>query len=114
LIDRIEIARDGRPIFLDAIHLSGDIEAQLFHPARGDGCGALATLILAAENAETMLQKLRDLAAENSGSRAGVSLLAPDLLVCRALAHDSFDLRRFLLPVLDHLTGCALPICWRL
>lgn len=112
--DRIEIARDGRMIFAEAIDLSGDIAAQLAHPARGNGAGALTTLILASDTAEAQLPQLRRICAENSGSCAGASLLAPDLLVCRALARDSFDLRRLLLPLLDHLTGCTLPICWRL
>lgn len=112
--DGIDIARDGRVIFTDAIHLSGDIAAQLAHPARGNGAGAMVTLILAAEEAEGQLAQLRHIAAQNSGSCTGISLLAPDLLVLRALAGDSFVLRRLLLPVLDHLTGCSLPICWRL
>ena len=114
LDDRIEIRREGRMIFADAIRLHGDIHAQLAHPARGAGAGALTTVILAAADAEAQLAPLRRIAAENSGICSGISLLAPDLLVCRALARDSFDLRRLLLPVLDHLTGHALPICWRL
>ncbi len=101
-------------IFADAVHLGGDVDAELAHPARGAGAAALATVILAADGAEAQLSPLRELAAEISGSCSGISLLAPDLLVCRALAHDSFDLRRLLLPVLDHLTGSSLPICWRL
>lgn len=114
LHDRIDIARDGRLILADAIHLTGDIAAQMTHPARGGGAGAVATLILASDRAEGHLDPLRRLAAQNLGSCAGTSLLAPDMLVLRAVADDSFALRRVLLPVLDHLTGCALPICWRL
>ncbi len=114
LRDRIDITRDGRTIFADAIHLAGGIAEQLAHPARGNGAGALATIVLASGEAEGQLAHLRRIAAEYSGSSAGFSLLSKDLLVARALAHDSFDLRRLLLPILDHLTGCALPICWRL
>lgn len=119
LHDRIDIARNGRIVFADAIHLTGDIAAQMANPARGHmgGCGAagaMATMILAAPGADAQLAPLRRLIAQDLGSCAGASLLAPDMLVLRALADDSFALRRLLLPVLDHLTGRALPICWRL
>ncbi|THH36259.1 urease accessory protein UreD [Aliishimia ponticola] len=118
LRDRIRINRNGRAIFADGIDLAGNVTEQLRHPARGGGAGAMATVVLAHPSAEAQLTPLRLLGDEILGSgaqiRVGTSLLAPDLLVLRCLADDSFNLRRVLLPVLDHLTNGALPICWRL
>jgi urease accessory protein len=45
---------------------------------------------------------------------AGASLLNENLLVLRALADDSLSLRRYLIPVLELLSGQSLPAVWRL
>lgn len=108
--DRIEITRSGAPLYLDAIRLSGDVAAHLARPAVADGAGAMASVILAAPEAEAHLAAIRALLPETGGA----SLLAPDLLVMRLLAEDGFALRQTLLPVLDLLTGRTLPASWRL
>ncbi|MGR3465623.1 urease accessory protein UreD [Limimaricola sp.] len=108
--DRIEIRRDGAPVYLDALRLSGDVTAHLARPAVANGAGAMASVILAAPGAEAHLAPLRALLP----ATAGASLLAPDLLVLRLLAADGHALRTTLLPVLDRLTGDTLPASWRL
>lgn len=112
--DRIRIWQDGRLTLAEDVHLTGDIAAHMAHAAIGGGAGAMAILILAGPRAAAQLEPLREKSAEISGTSAGVSLIAEDLLALRALAHDSFRLRQLLLPILDHLTGDRLPICWRL
>ncbi len=114
LHDQVRISRAGKLVYADGFKLQGDIAKHLAHPASGGGAGALATLIFVSQNAETQLGAVRSLIDEKTGVLAGASLLSEDLLVFRALAPDSFDLRQLLLPVLDHLTQDGLPICWRL
>ncbi|MFP4275288.1 MAG: urease accessory protein UreD [Paracoccaceae bacterium] len=108
--DRVEITREGAPIYLDAVRLEGDITAQLARPAVADGAGAMAVLVLVAPEAEAHLSPVRALLPETGGA----SLLAHDLLVLRILAADAMALRRSLLPVLDRLSGDTLPTAWRL
>ena len=110
LIDRIAIQRDGRPAYLDGLRLSGDIAAHMARPAVGAGAGAMASLVYIAPDAGARLATVR----AHLGPTAGASLIGEDMLVLRALAPDSFFLRRMLLPVLDDLTDKTLPICWRL
>ncbi|SDF39732.1 urease accessory protein UreD [Limimaricola pyoseonensis] len=108
--DRIEIRRDGAPLYLDALRLEGDIAAHLARPAVANGAGAMASVILADPSAEAHLAPIRALLPAS----AGASLMAPDLLVLRLLARDGHALRATLLPVLDRLTGDTLPASWRL
>jgi len=112
--DRIRIRQEGRLTLAEDVHLEGDVAAHMAHPAVGGGAGAMAILILAGPRAAAQLDPLREKSDEISGTSAGVSLITEELLALRALAHDSFHLRQLLLPILDHLTGDRLPICWRL
>ena len=104
--DRVEIRRAGALIFADAMALSGDVSAHMAQAA--GGAGALASVILAAPNAEALLTPVR--AALNPTS--GASLLAPDLLHLRLLAPDGFGLRQTLLPALRLLSHGPLPRTW--
>ncbi|MDU8928073.1 urease accessory protein UreD [Alisedimentitalea sp. MJ-SS2] len=106
--DRIEIRRQGKPIFLDATRLQGDVTAHLALPFIADGAGAMVVLVYVAEDAEALLPKLRALLPET----AGASLIGDDLLVARLLAQDSFVLRQSLLPVLRLLNNDDIPRCW--
>jgi urease accessory protein len=56
------------------------------------------------------LKKLREMLP----ATGGVSLPGPNVLCVRIVAADGFELRRSLLPVLEHLHEGALPISWRL
>jgi urease accessory protein len=110
LEDRISITREGAPLYRDGIRLSGDATVILGGAAVGAGAGAVATLVFADPEAEALLPKVRALLPET----AGASLLNENLLVLRALADDSLSLRRYLIPVLELLSGHSLPAVWRL
>lgn len=116
--DHVEIRREGTRIYKDAIHLTGDLTAQLARSAVGGSLaaptGAMASLIFAAPEAEGAVDWIRTQFDETDFVYGGASLLAPDLLICRVLAEESFSLRKALLPILDRLTNNGLPRCWRL
>ncbi|MEX0350591.1 MAG: urease accessory protein UreD [Paracoccaceae bacterium] len=108
--DHIEITRAGRPQFLDKLNMSGDLQAHMARPFIGNGAGAMALLVYAAPDAETRLNRLRDLLPET----AGASLIQDGLLVARVLACEGFALRRVLDPALKYLSQSELPKCWTL
>ena len=108
--DRIEVWREGVPLYVDAVHLTGDLEARMARAALGGGAGAMASLVYVAPDAEAHLAPLREMLPET----CGVSLMREDLLILRMLARDSLNLRRSLLPVLDRLSRDTLPTSWRL
>lgn len=110
LRDRIEIRRDGRPIFLDAMAFTGDLRAHMARPNIANGAGAMALIVLVSPTAEAHLTPIRDLLPET----AGASLIQSDLLAVRILASDSHSLRRSLLPLLRRLNNDTLPRCWML
>lgn len=110
LRDHVRMTRDGAPLYTDGIRLDGDLHAHLARPAIADGAGALATVVLASPQADAHLAAVRALLPATGGA----SLLAPDLLVIRLLADDSFTLRRSLIPLLLHLNAGKLPLSWRL
>lgn len=112
--EHVRIRQNGRVIYADGMRLSGDIAAQMQTPAYGAGAGALATLIFASPDAASWLPRLRTRIEQTDGLTAGASCLTEHLLLMRALAHDGFELRRLLLPVLDDMTNGHVPICWRL
>ncbi|MFK7879067.1 urease accessory protein UreD [Roseobacter sp.] len=108
--DQISIKHGGTVIYRDGLSLRGNVAAQLDRPAIADGARAMASLVLVAPEAEAHIAPLRAMI----GSCGGASLLRPGVLVARLLAGDGFDLRKHLVPVLDHLTNTQLPKCWRL
>ena len=105
---RIEITRDGAPLYLDSLTLSGDVAAHMARPHIAAGARAMATLIHVNPDAESHLDAIRALLPATGGA----SLLFPDVLVLRLLAADGFDLRQSLVPILTRLSGAALPRPW--
>ena len=110
LRDRIEIDRDGQPLYRDAMTLGGDIAAHMGRSATGGGAGTLASLVFAAPEAAAHIGPIRALLPPSGG----VSLVRDGLLALRLLAPDSFELRKFLLPILTRLHGGPLPRPWML
>ncbi|WP_220800268.1 MULTISPECIES: urease accessory protein UreD [Roseobacter] len=108
--DRIDIRRNGAPIYHDAIHLQGDVAAHLDRPAIGGCARAMASLVWVSPDAQGRIDALRRII----GASGGVSLLHKDVLVMRLLATDGYILRRSLIPVLDLITDDTLPQSWRL
>lgn len=108
--DRIEVNRAGRPIYRDALHLTGDIAATLARGAVARGAVAMASLLYVAPDAAARLDEAR----AQLGASGGASLLRADVLALRLVAADSHLLRQHLLPVLDLLSQSCLPASWRL
>lgn len=108
--DRIEITRNGAPLVRDAWRMTGDLGQTLDRTATGGGARAMVSLTYVAPDAEAQRDALRGML----GPTGGVSLRADDVLVMRLLAASGYALRKDLLPILDHLTGGHLPLCWRL
>ncbi|MBW4708973.1 urease accessory protein UreD [Roseobacter sp. YSTF-M11] len=108
--DCISIRQGDDLIFRDGVRLHGDIASQLDRPAIASGARAMALLVYVAPDAAGHIRALRDI----FGRMGGFSLLGDGILVGRLLAHDGFDLRRSLVPALNHLTGNTLPKSWRL
>lgn len=108
--DHIQINRNDKPIYMDAVRLLGDAAAHLARAAIANGAGAMASVVHVAPDAASHLDPIRATLPES----AGASLLAEDILVIRHLASDSFELRRDLIPVLERLSQNPLPTSWRL
>ncbi|MFT6073566.1 MAG: urease accessory protein [Yoonia sp.] len=108
--DRIAVTRVGHPIYRDGVTLSGNVAAQLVRSAIGQGMIAMANIIYAAPDAHTRLPAVRALMPATGGA----SLLAEDLLVGRIMAADSYLLRCALIPIIEQLSGAAVPRTWRL
>ncbi|MGP6086889.1 urease accessory protein UreD [Antarctobacter jejuensis] len=108
--DRIEVWREGAPLYLDAMSLEGDLQARMARRAVGGDACAMVSLVFVAPEAEAHLEPMRRMLP----ATGGVSLLRPDTLAVRLLAEDGMALRRSLLPILDRLSRDTLPISWRL
>jgi urease accessory protein len=106
--DRIDVIRDGELVFADRTRLHGDAVARLHGPATGAGCGAMASVLLAAADAERFLPAARALMP----TTGGVSLIRDGLLFVRILAADGFALRRSLIPLIQCLGPESLPRTW--
>ncbi|MDO6733512.1 urease accessory protein UreD [Octadecabacter sp. 1_MG-2023] len=108
--DRIKITRNGVPIYIDGADLHGNAAAHLATTATAKGSGAMCSVVMVTPDAKRHLTGVRALLPET----AGASVLGSDVLVIRHLAPDSYDLRRDLIPVLEHLNQSPLPASWRL
>ncbi len=108
--ERMEIRRDGRPVYLDAWTLDGCLTDEMDRPALGAGARAMATVLFASPRAEAWLERL----GPRATGPCGLSLIRPDLLALRVLGESGYAMRKTLLPLLDQLTDNTLPICWRL
>jgi len=108
--DRIKITRDGCPLFLDAMTLTGDAATHLARPNIAGGARAMASVIYVSADAETHLGQVRAILPDASGA----SMIRDELLYIRVLAPDSFELRKSLMPILECLNNSSLPRSWML
>ena len=109
LLDRIVVRRDGRRLLHDAIRLDGAVDAVLARRAAAQRAGAVATLVLAAADAEAAVEPLR---AGLAAYEAGVSAW-DGLLVARILAPGGAALRSAVVAGLNILRGGrTLPRVW--
>jgi urease accessory protein len=105
--DRWRIRRGGRLIYADDLRFD---PARVLGAAALDGARAFATLLLAAAEAERLLEPLREIFS----GRGGVSAW-DGKLVARLVGVDGFDLRKALIPALTLLAAPnELPKVWTL
>ena len=103
-------ASEGRLIFADDSALRLGECRSLSQPAVLAGAGAMATILLVAEEPERHLEALREIV----GEAGGVSAWNGKLLA-RLAAPDGAALRRVLIPLLAALRdGAPLPKLWRI
>jgi urease accessory protein len=109
LTDRIRLRRGEKLLLNDTVRMHGEVAARLAHPAVAKGARASATLVHAAPDAASSLDRLRDAI---SGAEAGASAW-DGLLVARILAPDAAGLRKIVLAALQSLRACRrLPASW--
>lgn len=113
LADRWCVRRDGRLVYADALRLSGDSRAILSGGATGRGARAFASVLVAAPEAASQLDRARELIAElaQDGIEAGASAF-DGLMSIRCLALDGRRLRAIVEPLIETLTGWPLPRAW--
>jgi len=88
-----DVRQDGKRVWADALHLDGDIAAQLDHPAGFDGALAAATFVHVSPQASARLELARTLLGEDQdGVRTGATVVN-DILVVRWLANDAQRMR---------------------
>lgn len=110
--DRWRLRRGGRLVYADGFGFSGDAEAILGAKATAGGARFMASLLVAAPDAEAMLDAAREEteAANTVGCEAGTSAF-DGLLTCRLIAADAFVGRRALTRLLERFRG-PLPRVW--
>ena len=109
VFDRIVLRRGGKLIYQDALRLT---DCKTFtRPGGLKEAGAIATVLLAANDAETRIGRYR---AVLTDAFAGASCLAPNLMIARLMAPDSFTLRRHLIPLLKEALQTDLPKHWNM
>lgn len=112
LTDGWRIRRVGRPVYADALRLTGRVAETAARPALLGPHRALASLVYVAPDAEARLGEARALlAAAGAGVEAGVSAW-DGLLALRLLAPDGQVLRRALVTFLSGFRAVPLPRFW--
>lgn len=110
LIDHRSVTRDGVPVLIEPLAISGAALARASAPALLGGARAMATLALVAPGAEDALGRVRAELTE-PGVRAAASAW-DGKCVLRALASDAYPLRRQLARVIAALG--RVPRVWQI
>lgn len=114
LADRWSVRRAGRLVYADALRLGGDARDILKGGATGRGARAFASVLVVAADAEARLEATRGLIEARSadaGFEAGASAF-DGLMSIRLIAQDGRRLRDIVEPLIESLTGAALPRSW--
>jgi urease accessory protein len=116
LHDAWQISRDGRLVWIDALHLDGDI-ARLFRQPFGFGtCVAYSTLLYVGADAGERIDAVRDTLA--ACGKHGAATVLDDVLIVRAMAERAHELRAAMIRVACTLRRAAggwparLPRLW--
>jgi len=88
-----EIKRDGKLIWVDALHIEDQFERTLNHVSGFGGARAVATAVYAARNAKELLESARVILGQHEGVRLGATCVN-GVLICRWLAKDPYALRQ--------------------
>jgi urease accessory protein len=105
------VRRAGRLVLADETRLSGDFGESLLHPVALSNHVAMATLLLAGEDAAEALPDIRDLLPDERALEAGTSDLG-GLVLIRIAGEDAARLRTLVLSLAGMLAprlGLALP-----
>jgi urease accessory protein len=117
LHEHVEVYRDGRLIWGDAMHLDGDIAALMANAACFDNAAACATLIMLPPDGAParFVAAACDVQqrADGPDMRAGVTAVN-GVLVARWLAADALPLRRAYAELACHLRAAAMGLPPRL
>jgi len=92
--DAWQVRRGGRLVWMDALHLDGDLAAPLMSAACFSGFAATATMLYAGDDGEAWLGLARELIREHADEnvKAAATVVA-GVLVVRWLGRDGFSLR---------------------
>jgi urease accessory protein len=113
----VEVRRESRLVWGEALNLDGDVGEIVAHPAGFAGAAAFATLVLAAPrgDAALLVDGARAVQAEISGPllSAGATVVA-ELLIARWLGQDAALLRRAYADLACYLRAAAMGLPRRL
>lgn len=93
LHDHREIYRDGKLIWVDALHLEDEIEDVLNHPASFNKACAYAIFNYVSDDSDQYLSYARDLLNEIGVIAAAATCVSSKILVVRWLGYDAMQLR---------------------
>lgn len=91
LYDAWNVTRDGRTVWIDALHLEGDVGRQRAAPFGLGTCVAYSTLLYVGGDAAERLDFVRDNLACSGG--LGAATAFDGMLIVRAMADSARDLR---------------------
>jgi len=93
LNDRWRIARDGRAVWADALHIDGSFTDILAAPAGFDGAVAAATVVYAGPDPAEHLTAVRDRLSDTGAPVRVGATVVNGIMVVRFLAADALALR---------------------
>ena len=109
--DRWRVRRNGRPVFAENVHLTGEAFEIMAQPVMAREAHATLTVLLAAPDAEDWLASARSVLATAPFDCAASAW--DDKLVVRGLAHNCEDVRVLMRSLIPALGGPALPRAWQ-
>lgn len=107
------IRRDGRPVLMEPMRLTTDSLMHRAAPSLLSNARAMATVVLASEEAERFQDKAQAKCAEFRAGEAVASAWDQKLIV-RAIADQAWPLRQWLHSLLTEIRGAPLPRVWTL
>ena len=110
--DHWRVRRGGRLIYADTFRLTGAVAKQLDRRAVTAGGRATATVLYVAADAAEKIEAVRGVIADTEEATVGASSWG-EILLLRAAAKDGRTLQGDLKPVLEFLSGYALPRIWQ-